>query len=85
MDQVESKVEIIKYYTALNSFFMKAKVDGTTKWYIYDEYKRLLRGIKYTDYETFTYKYTGEVINNRNVILEMEDFVDLWYDKLFSY
>lgn len=85
MDQVESKVEIIKYYTALNSFFMKAKVDGTTKWYIYDEDKRLLRGIKYIEYKTFTYEYTGEIISDRPTILEMEDYVDFCYDRLFSY
>lgn len=85
MVQAVSDIELIKMYRVYDKFFIKAKLKNKNKWYEYDRDICVFKEIKYLEYKNFTYKYTGEEIQNRKLMLEIEDFIELCYDRIFSY
>lgn len=78
-------MELIKTYRVYDKFFIKTNENGVNKWYEYDIDRRIFKEIKYIEYKNFAYKYTGKEMYNNLFMLEIEDFIELCYDRIFSY
>ena len=78
-------MELIKTYRVYDKFFIKTNENGVNKWYKYDRDRRIFKEIKYIEYKNFAYKYTGKEMYNNLFMLEIEDFIELCYDRIFSY
>lgn len=78
-------MELIKTYRVYDKFFIKTNENGVNKWYEYDRDRCIFKEIKYIEYKNFAYKYTGKEMYNNLSMLEIEDFIELCYDRIFSY
>lgn len=78
-------MELIKTYRVYDKFFIKTNDNGVNKWYEYDRDRCIFKEIKYIEYKNFAYKYTGKEMYNNLFMLEIEDFIELCYDRIFSY
>lgn len=78
-------MELIKTYRVYDKFFIKTNENGVNKRYEYDRDRCIFKEIKYIEYKNFAYKYTGKEMYNNLFMLEIEDFIELCYDRIFSY